>query len=142
MKQPALIRRFGLAQFSFYSVIGVINTGIDAGLYWVLTRYAGVDLLLASMISFVAGTLNSFLMNKKLTFGDATARKMDLLRQYGRFLMVSSAVMVLHQINLVVFHYGLGLPDLAAKFLGIGTGVVVGYVLNKYWVFNLASDNA
>lgn len=142
MKQLALLRRFRMVQFSFFAVVGVINTGIDAGLYWVLTRHAGVDILLASMISFLAGTVNSFLMNKKLTFGDDASRKMDVLRQYGRFLMASSAVMLLHQINLMVFHFGLGFPDLAAKFLGIGTGVVVGFALNKYWVFRFASDNA
>ena len=139
MKYLLSLRRFRVVQFSFYAVVGAINTGVDAGLYWVLTRHAGVEILLASFLSFLAGTVNSFLMNRTLTFG-TTGRRMDALRQYGRFLMVSSAIMGLHQINLLVFHYGFGFSDLVGKVLGIATGVAVGFLLNKRWVFRLAPD--
>jgi len=139
VKQLLLLRRFKVVQFSFFAVVGAINTGVDAGLYWVLTRNAGVEILLASMISFLAGTVNSFLMNRKLTFGIA-GKRMDAVRQYGRFLMVSSAVMGLHQLNLLVFHYGLGYSDILGKVLGIVTGIGVGFLLNRRWVFKLAPD--
>ena len=139
MKQILLLRRFRAVQFSFFAVVGAINTGVDAGLYWVLTRHAGVEILLASMLSFVAGTVNSFLMNRSLTFGSHTTR-MEAVRQYGRFLVVSSAVMGLHQICLLVVHYGFNLPDLAGKALGIFLGIGVGFLLNRRWVFKLVPE--
>jgi putative flippase GtrA len=139
VKRLLRLRRFRIVQFSFFAVVGAINTGVDAGLYWVLTRHAGVEILLASTLSFVAGTVNSFLMNRTLTFG-STSGRLEAVRQYGRFLIASSLVLALHQINLLTLHYGFGLPDLAAKFIGIGAGVVLGFLLNRHWVFRLAPD--
>jgi putative flippase GtrA len=124
----------GLQQFSLFVAIGLINTAIDACLYWVLTRFGSMEPLLASAFSFLAGGLNSFLMNKHWTFSH-NARNGDFLAQYVKFVLVSVAVLGLHEISLLVLHYGLGFPDLVAKGNGIAMGVVAGFLLNKHWVF-------
>jgi len=123
-----------LGQFARFVIVGALNTGVDAGLYILLTRFVGLQPLVASMFSFLAGSVNSFFLNKRWTFGHP-ATTFEALRQYGKFVMVSTVVMGLHQLSLATLHYGLGLSDLIAKGWGIAAGVVAGFLLNKLWVF-------
>ncbi len=49
--------------------VGVVNSLIDAGIFALLVSVAGVAPLPAHIIGFLAGALNSFIMNGTITFG-------------------------------------------------------------------------
>ena len=134
MKQGPYSQGEHFRQFGLFIIVGALNTGLDAGLYLTLTRSLGMKPLIASMFSFLAGSVNSFLMNKRWTFGHPSTR-VEALRQYGKFFTVSLFVLGLHQLSLLIIHHGLGFSDLPAKGCGILTGVLSGFMLNKYWVF-------
>jgi putative flippase GtrA len=55
-------------QFSKYSGFGIISFLIDFFLYNFLSIYLNVDTNLSKGISFIAGSVNSFILNKKMTF--------------------------------------------------------------------------
>lgn len=55
-------------QFSKYSGFGIISFFIDFFLYNFLSIYLNIDLNLSKFISFIAGSVNSFILNKKITF--------------------------------------------------------------------------
>ncbi len=59
-----------LAQIIKFSLVGVLNTLLDAGLYWTLTRCLGLGrtAVLAKGLSYGAGVANSFYWNKSWTF--------------------------------------------------------------------------
>jgi putative flippase GtrA len=121
-------------QCSKFAIVGLLNTAIDAGLFLILTRLAEIPTLLAGTLSFLAGNLNSFVMNKLWTFDDR-ARGMAAKWQYTRFAAVSLAVMGVHQACLLVLHDGLGMWDFGAKGAGIVLGFLLGFALNRLWVF-------
>ena len=125
-----------IKQLMQFSAIGLVNTGIDALFYFALTRFFGASPLAASALSFLAGSLNSFLLNKHWTFADPAGGSM-MMRQYARFLVVTFTVLSVHQAALLLLHHQLGLPDLFAKAVGIALGVALGFRLNKRWVFGL-----
>ncbi|MDZ7360341.1 MAG: GtrA family protein [candidate division KSB1 bacterium] len=123
-----------------FAVVGLINTGLDAGLFLILTRLAEAPALVASAFSFLAGNVNSYFMNKLWTFDDQ-AVGIEKGGQYARFVLVSLTVMGVHQACLVFFHHGLGLWDVAAKGIGIMLGFVLGFSLNRFWVFPRRAAN-
>ena len=55
---PGLLKR--IAKFG---LVGVLNTLIDIALFWLLYSVFGVPYLVANVLSFGAGMLNSFVMN-------------------------------------------------------------------------------
>lgn len=50
-----------------FALVGVVNTLIDFAVYALLTTI-GVNYILAQWISYSAGILNSYVMNRKWTF--------------------------------------------------------------------------
>lgn len=122
-----------------FMTVGVINTLIDANLYFALTRFTPVfneHLIAAKFFSFLAGTISSLLLNRSWTFG---VKGRLTLREVARFYaMVSISIGV----NVVLMNtfVSMGVYDLYA--LGITTicTFVVNFILSKFWVFRLDSQ--
>jgi putative flippase GtrA len=125
-----------IKQLVSFAGIGVLNSGIDALLYLALTRGFGAAPLTASALSFLAGSLNSFLLNKRITFADPAAGRI-MAGQYVKFLCVTGLVLGVHQISLALLHHQLGAPDVFAKAFGMLAGMLLGFRLNRRWVFRL-----
>lgn len=125
-----------IKQLVSFASVGVLNSGIDALLYLALTRGLGVTPLTASALSFLAGSLNSFLLNKRFTFADPAAGRM-MAAQYVKFLCVTGIVLGVHQISLALMHHQLGAPDVFAKAFGMLAGMLLGFRFNRRWVFRL-----
>ena len=51
-----------------YSIIGILSTILDFIIYSLLLSYTNVTASPAKRISFLVGTINSFMFNKKITF--------------------------------------------------------------------------
>ena len=56
-------------QFLSFAGVGVMNSLIDAGIFALLIALTPLPPLPAHVIGFLAGALNSFVMNGTLTFG-------------------------------------------------------------------------
>ncbi|MDZ7307326.1 MAG: GtrA family protein [candidate division KSB1 bacterium] len=116
--------------------MGVLNSLIDALLYLLLTRATDLAPLPASALSFLTGSVNSFLLNKRFTFVDETGGA-EMARQYVRFFCVTLLVLGVHQLSLLWWYHLLALPDVFAKACGMAAGVLLGFRLNRNWVFGL-----
>lgn len=56
-----------------FLIIGVLNTTLDAGIFYLL-RSADVPLLLAVIVSTSCGLVFSYLMNRRFTFGGVSSK--------------------------------------------------------------------
>lgn len=121
-------------QFIRFAIVGVLNTGIDLGLFTLLTQVVGLSPLIANPISFTTGAANSFLLNKYWTFG-AGGRRREVAVQATKFAIVTVVVLLIHQMLLFLLHTQLDWPAVPVKVLAIGAGVLVGFVSNKVWTF-------
>jgi putative flippase GtrA len=90
------ISKFG--QIIKYGLVGVINTLITGIILFVLMRGFGVSYKTSNAVGYVAGFINSFIMNKFWTF---KANQTSTIRQFLRFSAVF-AICYLLQLGFVI----------------------------------------
>lgn len=125
-----------IGQFIRFALIGIFNTGIDYGIYYVLTRYVGwfdgpYGKEIAQSIAFIVAATNSYFMNKYITFKD---KSKQVGVQYLKFFAVSA---IGFGLNLLFFTILLrfGLFDIVAKVLTTGVVLFWNFLANKFWTF-------
>ncbi|SDC07054.1 Putative flippase GtrA (transmembrane translocase of bactoprenol-linked glucose) [Geodermatophilus telluris] len=142
MTPRARLLRFGL--------VGLVNTGIDLGLY-VGLRSVGVGLLGANAVSTTAGLLFSFAANGSFTFGDRAGG--SRLRTAALFLLTTGVglwvlqPLVIAGVGHLLRTWGAGdwwpavpVLALAPKLAGIAVGVVWNYLAYDRLVFRVAGS--
>ncbi|MEG2119671.1 MAG: GtrA family protein [Pseudoflavonifractor sp.] len=134
MKEKLLqfLQIFDLRKFAKFGLIGVVNTLLDLGVFYVMNKIFLLDPYLSQIISFFVGALNSFLWNKFWTFekrGSVTGR--EVLRYVvtnGGYLLLSLGLLRLLVGALSVDPFLAKLPTTAFMLL-------YNYLMNKFWVF-------
>lgn len=119
------IRR-GWRQPFVYGLVGLANSVIGCGVIFGLMA-CGVAPVPANAGGYVVGTLASFALNSKFTFGVAASG-----RRFGRFLVVAA---IAYPVNLSVVVMVLNVfgGPCAAQAMGIVAYVAIGYIANKCW---------
>jgi len=125
-----------MLQFIRFALVGVLNSAIQYLIFLFLYSLIGTQYLLASIIGYIAGMINSYILNRRWTFG---SRSQKLLTELGRFVAV----------NLISLGVNLGLLFLLvstgvmapqwAQVLAIAGSTLVNFVLNKFWTFARSS---
>ncbi|MFA6963170.1 MAG: GtrA family protein [Patescibacteria group bacterium] len=136
-----------LVQFIKFGVVGVVNTGVDWVVYYLLT--ASVlegDKSIAKAISFLVAVANSYLFNTIWTFkkeyqkiaqsGEANAKSMILVK----FFVVS---LIGWGINWLVFRATLGSynpvlmgkHDIMPLVFASGSAIIWNFFINKLWTY-------
>ena len=124
-------------QFLVFCIIGAINTAIDFGIYYMLTRYGGLGatrelLLLAVSIGFIAANIIGFFLHNRFTFSQEST---SFTRNYSKYLIVSVLGLGLNVIIFAVLIYAFNTHDLIAKLITIAIIVWFSFVGNKLWAF-------
>ncbi|GAI24525.1 unnamed protein product, partial [marine sediment metagenome] len=128
-----------LGEFVRFAIVGAINTGIDFGIFYVLTEYVGWDkekgiafVVLAHAISFTAAVINSYILNKYWTF---KSKGGDISKQFTKFLIVSIIGLILSSIILSVLVKYFDFHELTGKLAAIVVVLFWNYLANKFWTF-------
>ncbi|MEO3943909.1 GtrA family protein [Gorillibacterium sp. CAU 1737] len=131
-----------------FGLVGVGNTMVDFAVYTIL-YYVGVPYRVAQCFSYAAGTLNSYILNKKWTFAakkpaasadsTADAPRTDTHKANAaealRFLVVNLFTLGLSILLLGLLKEQLGLHAIVAKLLVTLVTTLVNFVGSKLWVF-------
>ena len=127
-----------LVQAVKFGAVGLLNTGIDLGLYFVLTRWLGLAALpiAAKSLSYSAGILNSFLWNKFWTFQSRAGTWATLVPFILTNLLGLGINAGLLQVGLKTLH----LPELAALGLATLTTLVWNFMISKFVIFKESSQ--
>jgi putative flippase GtrA len=110
--------------------VGLVNTLIDFGLFMLLYYFSGWPLFLAHGASFSAATANSYVLNRKWTFGDAAGLHR---RQFPKFVAVACGGLVLS--TAVIYLLKGFVAVWLAKIFAIGAGVMWNYCGTRFLVF-------
>lgn len=131
-----LLQRRGIRQFVKFAVVGTSSFIIDAGVYFIETRFLGIYYIVAKGISFLISVANSYTWNRKWTFRSENKQKGQ---EFAKFLVVAG----------IGFSLNLGIMYLAVAVLGwrdyygllLATAVVTfwNFTINKFWVFKRTS---
>lgn len=114
-----------------FCLVGAMNTGIDFSVFTLLTFW-NIPLIAAQTLSYSAGVLNSFLMNRTWTFKQTN----DATGQLIRFLILNLLTLAITYGLLVGFHDQWKWPLLLSKFIATGLSLGINFVGSRLWVFS------
>ncbi|MDL2274572.1 glycosyltransferase family 2 protein [Desulfosarcina sp. OttesenSCG-928-G10] len=126
----ARIRFSNSPEFIKFIAVGASGVVVNLGLYWLLTRIAGLANFLAAPIAIETSILTNFLFNNRFTF-----RKRETRTSLGyKLLFYHFSAGISGFLNYMTFlglNYGLGVWDMVANLVGIGIGTFTNYALNS-----------
>lgn len=125
-----MLKHHSLIEFTRFLLVGLLNTGIDVVLFFLLT-FAGIPYVAAQVFSYSCGTANSYVLNKVWTFR-SNGRS---LPEIARFISVNLASLGISIIFLTLLHDRLGWKLTVAKAGATVAALAVNFLGNKLWVF-------
>lgn len=141
------LRSREIERFAHFVAVGLTGTLLDFGVLILLKEVLGVPLLMANVLSYTAGIVNNFILNRLWTFSDARGKR--LWTQFGQFAAVS-AIGLLINTGIVLLltaplsalfsqaHANYGY--LAAKLIATLVVLLWNFFLNRYWTFSDVSE--
>jgi len=119
-----------------FVIVGVINTIVGYGSY-VIFVYLGIYYLIANILSYVVGTINSYIWNKYFTFKSKKRSFPELLRFI--FVYVVQLLVNMGLLKLLVERFGMnkmiaGIPTLLVTTL-------ISFFGHKYFSFRKFSKS-
>jgi len=126
-------RRQAVRQFIKFNIVGLANTVLDFALFSLLS-WLGVYFIIAQVISYSVGVLNSFILNKYWTFAQRNGLE---TKQAVRFILLNLGSLLLSLGLLAILNDQLHLAILYAKLLTTGATMMVNFAGNKLWVFRV-----
>jgi putative flippase GtrA len=124
-----------LKQVVKFGIVGVINTGVDLGLYFALTHWIPFfadQQVFAKGLSYSAGILNSFIWNRNWTFKSDTG-----YFNIATLLFILSNLVGLG-LNTSVYYLGLKvlyLPELLVLAAATAIPLLWNFLISKFVVF-------
>jgi putative flippase GtrA len=122
-----------LEQAAKFLSVGILNTALDASLYFVLTRWLGLSTLqtLAKGISYGAGILNSFYWNKSWTFQS----DIGTMTAFVPFVGANLAALIINAGLMHLCLNALDLPEIPSLVLATGSTFLWNFIISKFVIF-------
>jgi len=122
-----------------FGLIGVVNTGVDFGVFMFGVKVLGLALIPANVLSWLIAISGSYVMNSYITFAAESGRRLTR-RDYATFVASGVAGAIANTATLVVAASllqsiipGANVP--IAKLLAIGVSFVVNFSMSHFVVF-------
>jgi len=120
-------------QFIKFTIVGTVNTLIDLTALYCFVEYLHINVILASVLSFLIAATNSFFFNKTWTFKNSSLKYRN---QVLKFMIVSGIGLTLNTISMYVFVQLIGLWYMFSKVLTSGIVLIWNFLGNKFWTFS------
>jgi putative flippase GtrA len=132
-----LLRRLGLdraivVKAASFAMIGVVNTGIDFGVFTFSYYYLGLPIIAANSIAWLMAVSNSYVMNSKITFAAETGRRLNV-KAYITFILSQAGGLIANTTTVFILSHFM--PAWMAKIPAIGASFIVDFTLSHLIVF-------
>jgi putative flippase GtrA len=131
-------RAVSLKALSF-ATVGVINTAVDAAIFFLLLGYVTPSLIVANVCAWLVAVSGSYVMNSFTTFSAETGRKLRL-KDYAGF--VGSGLVAVIATTTTVVIAAKFMPVWAAKGLAILVSFAVNFSITHFVVFRPKTERA
>ena len=109
-----------------FGLVGIVNTLISIGFYMLFVKL-GMNYILANILSYMIGLLNSYYWNKKWVFKNTG----NHLSVFTKFVMVNLIVLGINTLSLFLLVNKLGLNQYVAQLISTVIGMGINFILNK-----------
>ncbi|MDR0431281.1 MAG: GtrA family protein [Tannerellaceae bacterium] len=114
-----------------YGFVGLTNTIITAVVIWVMTKPFGCSPILSNITGYVAGLLNSFILNKQWTFENTDRWTGSALR-----FVISFGVCYLLQLGVLIYlDKNFSIDPFYNQLAAMVFYTVINFLLNKFYTF-------
>jgi putative flippase GtrA len=132
-----LLRRLGLdraivVKAASFAMIGVVNTGIDFGVFTFSYYYLGLPIIAANSIAWLMAVSNSYVMNSMITFAAETGRRLNV-KAYITFILSQGGGLIANTTTVFILSHFM--PAWMAKIPAIGASFIVDFTLSHLIVF-------
>lgn len=136
-----------MLHFIKYNAIGIVNTLITLVVSWVLLHLLDWSLEVSNFLGFVAGGINSYLMNRIWNFKSENRKRTEVVRFIVVFLLSYALNLVALEACVYVLDHAACLqpfctwvsqfmkPSYVANIVANVVYVLASYTLYKKWVF-------
>lgn len=127
--------RARLEQLIKFGIVGVSNTIISYVVYALLV-YLGMHYLLANVISYFAGVVNSFFWNSRYVFKTQGDPTLNPAKVFLKTLTASAFTgLVVNNLLLMFWVRVVGVNEYLGPLLNLVVTFPLNYLLNKYWAY-------
>ncbi len=119
-------------QFAKYGVVGATNTALTFVTYTVAAVLLGVPYLVALIVGYIPGAINSYLLNRHWTF---EAKHLPHSRSGSRFAIVQVCAIAANLVLLYVMVHVLHVEKIAAQAILTVPVVAITFFINRAWTF-------
>jgi putative flippase GtrA len=120
-----------------FVIVGLINTGVDLGVFYLLGLIPGIPHVAAKGISYFAGICNSFVWNKYWTFN--AGRSEQGKREFAVFFAVNMPPLAVNVVVFTLLGIWIDSGTLWVRMLKAFAAAVVSVTWNflgsRYWAF-------
>ena len=139
-------------RFLRFATVGIIGAVVDFGTFNLLTSFAGMTAVLASVFSFMAAIISNFTWNRYWTYPDS--RTKPITRQVLQFSLVSTVGLLIRTpiiallepffnqlfTGLQFLPIGFITAEFLANNLALAIAVIVvmfwNFFINRYWTYD------
>lgn len=119
-----------IVQFIKFSIVGISNTVLGLGVYYILLFFS-VHYLIANIISGIVSIFNAYYWNNRYVFSGSNAWIKTLMRTYLSYGMS----FLLTTILLWIFVEKCLVSQLVAPILTLFITTPLNFLMNKFWTF-------
>lgn len=120
-----------------YGIMGVVNTLLDYGVFYLLYRAIGLPIELSQAAGFLSGSVCGYLLNSNVTFREGKGRTKA---QFFQYVGVDVVLTVLSS-YFMGWAENQGYPVFWLKVLVTAVAALIHYVIYKYLVFRIKKED-
>ena len=137
-KLAGLISKY--RRFIIFCAIGGLNTAVDYAVFTLLYSFTALDIGFDQAAAYTAGTVNSFIWNKGITFKKGATT--GLAAQIIRFIIINGITLTVSIVLLKALAEGMGMNALVAKVIVTVVVMIMNYTGYKIVVFGVKDKEA
>lgn len=119
-------------QFIKFGIVGMSNTLISLGVYYILVFF-NVDPLLANTAGFIVSVINAFYWNNKYVFKNKT--ETSTKKAFGKVFITYGLSYLVSTLLIYLLVDVFGVSKWLAPLLRLVVTIPLNFVLNKVWAF-------
>ena len=121
-----------------FCIVGGINTLITLILFYILNKILGVNYIFSTVIGYLIGMINSYILNKKWTFHDDDKR---VVFQFVKFAVVNSISLGINLLIMYIFVDKLHMDSMLSQICATGFSTLSNFIGSKVVVFRYSGEN-
>lgn len=130
-----LFSKANLKMFIKFGCVGVVNTLIDTGVFFLLCDVAGVWELVSNIAAYLVSATNSYFMNSRFVYrADRYSFK-----KYLQFLAGNVFVLIVSSVSLAAFARFFAVKTIA-KLITVPITVILNFAVQRFIVFKKSAD--